>query len=241
MTVRIGINGFGRMGRALVRIAVAEGSPLEVVAVNDLAPPDQLAKLVARDSVYGRFPQEVVLEGSQLTLGPARLQLLAEPEVKLLPWGDLGIDVVVEATGRFTSRDRPPVTSTPARHGWWCPPPAGTPMAPSSWGSTTTSSTRPATSWCPMRRAPRTAWPCWPRSSRTPSAIEDGLMTTVHAYTGDQRLVDAVHKDPRRARAAAINIIPTTTGAARATGTVLPALGGHLDGLALRVPVPDAR
>ena len=106
MSVRIGINGFGRMGRALVRIAVAEGSPLDVVAVNDLAPADQLAKLLARDSVYGRFPQEVVLEGSQLTLGSARVQLLAEPEVKLLPWGDLDLDVVVEATGSSVGSHR---------------------------------------------------------------------------------------------------------------------------------------
>ena len=240
MSVRIGINGFGRMGRALVRIAAAEGSPFQVVAVNDLAPPDQLAKLLARDSVYGRFPQEVVLEGSYLKLGPARIELLDEPEVKLLPWGDLDLDVVVEATGRFTSRD------LAAGH-----LDAGAPRvvvyAPCKDADGTFVMGVNDEAFDPSRHVVVSNASCTTNCLAVLAkvledafGIEDGLMTTVHAYTGDQRLVDSVHKDPRRARGAAMNIIPTSTGAARATGTVLPALSGHLDGLALRVPVPDA-
>jgi glyceraldehyde 3-phosphate dehydrogenase len=240
VSVRIGINGFGRMGRALVRIAAAEGSPFQVVAVNDLAPPDQLAKLLARDSVYGRFPQEVVLEGSYLKLGPARIELLDEPEVKLLPWGDLDLDVVVEATGRFSSRDlaaghldagaRRVVVSAPCKDadGTFVMGVNDEAFDPSRHVVVSNAS---CTTNCLAVLA---------KVLEDAFGIEDGLMTTVHAYTGDQRLVDSVHKDPRRARGAAMNIIPTSTGAARATGTVLPALSGHLDGLALRVPVPDA-
>ena len=240
MSVRIGINGFGRMGRALVRIAAAEATPLEVVAVNDLAAPDQLAKLLARDSVYGRFPGEVKVDGSDLMVGDARIRLLAEPEVKLLPWSELGVDVVVEATGRFTARDMA------ARH-----LDAGAPRvvvsAPSKGADGTFVMGVNDDDFDPACHVVVSNASCTTNCLAVLAkviedtfGIEDGLMTTVHAYTGDQRLVDSLHSDPRRARGAAMNIIPTTTGAARATGTVLPSLSGHLNGLALRVPVPDA-
>ncbi len=228
------------MGRALVRIAATEASPLKVVAVNDLAAPDQLAKLLARDSVYGRFPGEVRVDGSDLMVGDARIRLLAEPEVKLLPWSDLGVDVVVEATGRFTARD------LAAGH-----LDAGAPRvvvsAPSKGADGTFVMGVNDDDFDPARHVVVSNASCTTNCLAVLAkvledtfGIEDGLMTTVHAYTGDQRLVDSLHTDPRRARGAAMNIIPTTTGAARATGTVLPSLNGHLDGLALRVPVPDA-
>ncbi|MGP0029255.1 MAG: type I glyceraldehyde-3-phosphate dehydrogenase [Acidimicrobiales bacterium] len=240
MSVRIGINGFGRMGRALVRIAASDASPLEVVAVNDLAAPDQLVRLIARDSVYGRFPGEVGLDGSDLVLGTSRVHLLDQPEVKLLPWNTLDVDVVVEATGRFTARDQAAAHLD-----------AGAPRvvvsAPCKGADGTFVMGVNDDDFDPARHVVVSNASCTTNCLAVLAkvlgdafGIEDGLMTTVHAYTGDQRLVDSLHKDPRRARAAALNIIPTTTGAARATGTVLPSLDGHLDGLALRVPVPDA-
>ena len=239
MTVRVGVNGFGRMGRALLRMAQT-ADDFEIVAVNDLAPPGQLAKLLRRDSVYGRFPTDVEVDGTDLVLGDHRVGLLAEPEVKALPWGALGVDVVVEATGRFTARDQA------AGH-----LDAGAPRvvvsAPSKGADGTFVMGINDDGFDPALHLVVSNASC---TTNCLSAlvkvlddafgIEDGLMTTVHAYTGDQRLVDSLHKDPRRARAAAVNIVPTTTGAARATGQVVPSVDGHLDGLALRVPVPDA-
>ena len=200
----------------------------------------QLAKLLRRDSVYGRFPTDVEVDGTELVLGDHRVGLLAEPEVKALPWGALGVDVVVEATGRFTARDQA------AGH-----LDAGAPRvvvsAPSKGADGTFVMGINDDGFDPALHLVVSNASC---TTNCLSAlvkvlddafgIEDGLMTTVHAYTGDQRLVDSLHKDPRRARAAAVNIVPTTTGAARATGQVVPSVDGHLDGLALRVPVPDA-
>jgi len=227
------------MGRVLLRIA--QGSDdFEIVAVNDLGPPEQLAKLLARDSVYGRFPTAVGVDGPDLVLGDRRVRLLAEPEVKSLPWADLGVDVVVEATGRFTARDKA------AGH-----LDAGAPRvvvsAPSKGADGTFVMGINDDGFDPARHLVVSNASCTTNCLSalvkvldTAFGIEEGLMTTVHAYTGDQRLVDSLHKDPRRARAGAVNIIPTTTGAAKATGQVVPSVDGHLDGLALRVPVPDA-
>jgi len=228
------------MGRALVRIAATEASPLEVVAVNDLAAPAQLAKLLARDSVYGPFPGDVSVDGSDMLLGSSRIHLLAEPDVKLLPWSAMEVDVVVEATGRFTAR-------ADARAHLDAGAPRVVVSAPSKGADATfvmginDDEFDPATHIVVSNASCTTN--CLAVLAKVLDdafGIEDGLMTTVHAYTGDQRLVDSLHKDPRRARAAALNIIPTTTGAARTTGVVLPSLRGHLDGLSLRVPVPDA-
>ncbi|MGB7051427.1 MAG: type I glyceraldehyde-3-phosphate dehydrogenase [Acidimicrobiales bacterium] len=240
MTIRVGINGFGRMGRALLRIGAEQPTTLEVVAVNDLGSPQQLARLLARDSIYGRFPEAVRVEGSDLAIGSKRVRLLAEPEVKSLPWDDLAVDVVVEATGRFTSRDQA------AGH-----LDAGAPRvvvsAPAKGADGTFVMGVNDQEFDPDRHVVVSNASCTTNCLAVLAkvlvdafGIEDGLMTTVHAYTGDQRLVDSLHKDPRRARAAAVNIVPTTTGAARATGQVVASLAGHLDGLALRVPIPDA-
>lgn len=238
MAVRVGINGFGRTGRALLRAArLQEG--LEVVAVNDLAPPEALARLLRHDSVFGRFGEQVTVVGTEMLIAQDRIVMLAEAQVKALPWAELGVDVVVEATGRFTAREQA------AQH-----LDAGAPRvvvsAPSKGADATFVMGVNDDSFEPRRHMVVSNASCTtnclvPMVKVLDDAfgVERGFMTTVHAYTGDQRLVDSVHKDARRARAAAMNIVPTTTGAARATGEVLPHLAGKLDGIALRVPVPD--
>ena len=239
MTVRVAVNGFGRMGRALVRIARRPDSGIQVVAVNDLAPPESLARLLARDSVYGRLDGEVSCVGDVLVVDGSRIKVLAEPEVKALPWDDLGVDVVVEATGRFTARAKAAAHLD-----------AGAPRvvvsAPSEGADGTFVMGVNDEEFDPARHVVVSNASCTtnclaPMAKVLDDAfgIEQGVMTTVHAYTGDQRLVDSVHKDARRSRAAAQNIVPTTTGAAKALGLVLPGLAGKLDGISLRVPVVD--
>ncbi|HUY23501.1 MAG TPA: type I glyceraldehyde-3-phosphate dehydrogenase [Acidimicrobiales bacterium] len=239
MAVRIGINGFGRTGRALLRAARRPELGLEVVAVNDLGPPEALVRLLARDSVFGKLEVPVTLDDGVMVVGGHRVRLLAEPEVKSLPWKELDVDVVVESTGRFTARDKA------AGH-----LDAGAPRvvvsAPSKGADGTFVMGVNDHEFDPARHVVVSNASCTTNCLAVLAkvlddafGIDEGFMTTVHAYTGDQNVVDGVHKDARRARAAAINIIPTTTGAARATGLVLPALEGRLDGFALRVPVPD--
>ncbi|MGA8681800.1 MAG: type I glyceraldehyde-3-phosphate dehydrogenase [Acidimicrobiales bacterium] len=239
MVVRVAVNGFGRTGRAFFRVASTAELELEVVAVNDLASPEALARLLARDSVFGRLGLPVTVAGDDMVVGQNCVRMLKEPEVKALPWADLGIDVVVEATGRYTTRE------AAAAH-----LDAGAPRvvvsAPSKGADATfvmgvNDATFDPAAHVVVSNASCTTNCLAPMVKVLDDAfgVEQGFMTTIHAYTGDQRLVDAVHKDPRRARAAALNIVPTTTGAARAVGEVLPHLAGHLDGLALRVPVAD--
>jgi len=239
MAVRIGINGFGRTGRALLRAARRPELGLDVVAVNDLGPPAALVRLLARDSVFGRMDVPVALDGDAMVVGDRRVRLLAEPEVKSLPWDELDVDVVVESTGRFTAREKAAAHLD-----------AGAPRvvvsAPSKGADGTFVMGVNDHEFDPARHVVVSNASCTTNCLAVLAkvlddafGIEEGFMTTVHAYTGDQNVVDGVHKDARRARAAAINIIPTTTGAARATGLVLPALEGRLDGFALRVPVPD--
>ena len=239
MTIRIGINGFGRTGRALLRAAFQRDLGLNVVAVNDLAAPAALARLLSRDSVYGRYGEPVSVEGAEMTVGQNRITMLSEPEVKALPWRDLGVDVAVESTGRFSARD---LAAGHLEAG------ASTVVvsAPSKGADATFVMGVNDDIYDPERHVVVSNASCTtnclvPMVKVLDDAfgVESGFMTTVHAYTGDQRLVDSVHKDPRRARAAAVNIVPTTTGAARSAGEVLPHLAGRLDGIALRVPVPD--
>ncbi|HTT86038.1 MAG TPA: type I glyceraldehyde-3-phosphate dehydrogenase [Acidimicrobiales bacterium] len=239
MPVRAAINGFGRTGRALLRACGRRELGLEVVAINDLAPPEVLSRLFARDSVFGRYPEAVTAVDGEMRVGDRRIKMLAEPDVATLPWKELEVDVVVECTGRFTSREK-----AAAHLG------AGAPRvvvsAPSKGADITVVMGVNDHAFDPSRHYVVSNASCTtnclvPMAKVLDDAfgIEHGFMTTVHAYTGDQRLVDAVHSDARRARAAAVNIVPTTTGAARATGEVLPHLSGRLDGIALRVPVPD--
>ena len=239
MTVRLAINGFGRTGRSLLRAVLTLHPELEVVAINDLGAPPALARLFARDSVHGQFPESVIIDGDVMIVGDRRITMLAQAQAKELPWRELGIDVVVESTGKYTKREKATEHLVAGATRVVISAPAQDPDATLVMGINEDTfdprkhfiiSNASCTTNClaPLVKVLDDAF-----------GIEDGFMTTVHAYTDDQSLVDALHKDPRRARGAAINIVPTTTGAARATGLVLPSLAGHLDGLALRVPIPD--
>ena len=240
MTVRVATNGFGRTGRSFLRAAIALHPELEVVAINDLGAAAALARLFARDSVHGRYLEPVYVEGEFMFVGSRQIRMLAEPSAKALPWSDLGIDVVAESTGRYTKREKAAEHLEAGARRVLISAPAQDPDATFVIGVNEDQfdqrrhfiiSNASCTTNClaPLAKVLDDAF-----------GLEDGFMTTVHAYTDDQNLVDALHKDPRRARGAAVNIVPTTTGAAKATGLVLPSVTGHLDGLALRVPVPDA-
>ncbi len=239
MTIRVGINGFGRIGRNFFRAAKKAGADIDFVAVNDLGSVDTMAHLLKYDSVLGRFDGEVQAGDDGIKVDGDTLKVLAVRDPKELPWGDLGVDVVVESTGFFTDRDKAAAHLD-----------AGAPYvivsAPSSGADATfvvgvndgtfdpaahkVVSNASCTTNCfvPMIKVLDDAF-----------GVERGLMTTIHAYTGDQSLVDGPHSDLRRARAAAINIVPASSGAARATKLVLESMDGKLDGQALRVPVAD--
>lgn len=239
MTVRVGINGFGRIGRNYLRAVRRAGADIEVVAVNDLTSADTLAHLLRYDSTHGRFEAQVAVEDGDLVVDGRHVRVLAERDPKSLPWHDLGVEVVIESTGRFTTRAgaaghldggaqrvivSAPATEVdatfvvgvnddqydPERH-----------VVVSNASCTTNC-------FVPMVKVLDDAF-----------GVENGLMTTVHAFTNDQNLLDLPHKDLRRARAATVNIVPSSTGAARATGLVLQSMRGRLDGASLRVPVPD--
>jgi glyceraldehyde 3-phosphate dehydrogenase len=238
VTVRVGINGFGRIGRNFYRAAAASGADIEIVAVNDLTTPETLAHLLKYDSILGTFPEEVSGVGDGIKVGGATLKVLAERDPGNLPWGDLGVDVVVESTGFFTKADdaRKHVDAGGAKKVVISAPATGDDLTIVMGvnddlydGSQTIISNASCTTNClaPLAKVLNDAF-----------GIERGLMTTIHAYTADQNLQDGPHKDLRRARAAALNMVPTSTGAAKAIGLVLPELKGKLDGYAIRVPVP---
>ena len=238
MTVRVGINGFGRIGRNFLRAVLATGADVEVVGVNDLTSPDTLAHLLRYDSTQGRLPAPVDVEGSDLLVGDRHIRVLAERDPALLPWAELEAEVVLESTGLFTSRDQAAVHLGETVKRVIISAPSGDADATFVIGVNDEEfdpvhhhvvSNASCTTNCfvPMVKVIDDAF-----------EIVSGLMTTVHAYTNDQNLLDLPHKDLRRARAAATNIVPASTGAARATGLVLAAMKGRLDGTALRVPVP---
>jgi glyceraldehyde 3-phosphate dehydrogenase len=238
VTIRVGINGFGRIGRNFLRAAREQGENIEVVAVNDLTDPEALVHLFKYDSIMGRFPGEVTLNGDTMSVDGHEVKFLAEPDPAKLPWGELGVDVVVESTGRFTNGSKAKahldggakkvVLSAPGKEidGTFVP---GVNLDTYDAASMNIVSAASCTTNClaPMAKVLNDAF-----------GIERGLMTTIHAYTADQNLQDGPHSDLRRARAAALNMVPTTTGAAAAVGLVLPELKGKLDGFAVRVPVP---
>ncbi len=239
MSVRVAINGFGRTGRSLLRAAMKSPHDIEVAAVNDLGDPEALARLLARDSVHGHFPEPVTLEHDKMVVGAMAVTMLMEPNPDALPWRELGIDVVIECTGRLTSRDKAAAHLQAGARRVIISAPAKGVDATFVVGVN-------EDSFDPERDFVVSNASCTTNCLAVLAKVlddafgmEEGFMTTVHAYTDDQHLVDALHKDPRRARGGAINIIPTTTGAARATGLVLPDVAGRLDGLSLRVPVPD--
>jgi glyceraldehyde 3-phosphate dehydrogenase len=238
MAVRVGINGFGRIGRNVFRAAAAVDADIEWVAVNDLTDASTLAQLLRYDSTLGRYPGTVEVDGSDLVVDGRKLVVLAERDPAALPWGELGADVVIESTGFFTDRDKAAkhleggatkvVISAPAS-GEDITVVLGVNFDRYDPASHHVISNASCTTNClaPMAKV-----------LNDTVGIRHGLMTTIHAYTGDQNLLDAPHKDLRRARAAAINLIPTSTGAAKAIGLVLPELAGKLDGVAVRAPVP---
>jgi glyceraldehyde 3-phosphate dehydrogenase len=234
----VGINGFGRIGRGFVRAALEQGADVEIVAVNDLTSPETNAHLLRYDSTQGRLGVEVSVEDDSFVVGGRRIQVLSERDPADLPWADLGVDVVVESTGRFTKRDdaavhlaagaRKVVISAPASgaDGTFVVGVNDDQYDPATQDVVSNAS---CTTNCfvPMVKVLDDTF-----------GVTSGLMTTVHAYTNDQNLLDLAHSDLRRARAAAINIVPSSTGAARATGLVLQSMQGRLDGTSLRVPVP---
>jgi len=233
--MRVGINGFGRIGRQVFRILHERG--VEVALVNDLTDNRTLAHLLKYDSNYGRFPGEVSYDDEHIIVDSKKIKATAEPDPEKLPWGELGVDVVVEATGRFTKREGAEKHLKAGAKKVIITAPAKDPditvvigvnhqdLKPEhkiiSNASCTTNSLAPVMKVLDER-----------------FGVERALMTTVHSYTNDQRILDLPHKDLRRARAAAVNIIPTTTGAAIATTLVLPSLKGKFDGMSLRVPTP---
>ncbi|MBA2414610.1 MAG: type I glyceraldehyde-3-phosphate dehydrogenase [Geodermatophilaceae bacterium] len=238
MTVRVGINGFGRIGRNFWRAAQASGQDIEIVAANDLGDVKTMAHLLRYDSVLGRLPNTVAVTDGGIEIDGKLLEILAEREPGDLPWGDLGVDVVIESTGFFTDADkaRAHVDKGGAKKVIISAPAKGEDLTVVPGvnddkydGSQTVISNASCTTNClaPLAKVLHDTF-----------EIRSGLMTTIHAYTQDQNLQDAPHSDLRRARAAAINVVPTSTGAARAIGLVLPELQGKLDGYALRVPVP---
>ncbi|MDO3646765.1 type I glyceraldehyde-3-phosphate dehydrogenase [Nocardia mangyaensis] len=242
MTVRVGINGFGRIGRNFFRAVEAlkavGKTDIEIVAVNDLTDINTLATLLKYDSILGRLPQDVSVDGDTIVVGEQRIKALAIKEgPSALPWGDLGVDVVVESTGIFTDAAKAKGhLAAGAKKVIISAPASGEDITivmgvndDKYDGSQNIISNASCTTNClgPIAKVLNDAF-----------GIEQGLMTTIHAYTQDQNLQDAPHKDLRRARAAALNIVPTGTGAAKAIGLVLPELQGKLDGYALRVPVP---
>lgn len=239
MTVHVGINGFGRIGRGFLRAMRAQGpQDFRVVAINDLTDTKTLAHLLKYDSVYGRFDAEVLAGDHSLEVDGEAIKILAERDPAALPWGDLGVDVVVESTGFFTNAQdaakhraggaKKVIISAPAKDeditivlG------VNEDQYDPSRDHIISNASCTTNCLAPMAKAIDDAF-----------GIERGLMTTIHAYTNDQNVLDFPHKDLRRARAAAINMIPTSTGAAKAIGLVMPSMKGKLDGYAMRVPVP---
>lgn len=239
MSVKIGINGFGRIGRNFFRAALAKGSDLEIVAVNDLTDNKALAHLLKYDSITGRLDATVELDGDRIVVNGKPIIVLEERDPANLPWGELGVDVVIESTGRFTkSEDARKHITAGAKKVIVSAPASGSDVATLVLG-VNENTYDPATHDIISNASCTTN--CLAPLAKVlldTFGIERGLMTTVHAYTADQNLQDGPHSDLRRARAAAVNIIPTSTGAAKALGLVIPELVGKLDGYALRVPVP---
>ncbi len=239
MTTRIGINGFGRIGRNFFRALRAKGADLEVVAMNDLGDAETMAHLLKYDSVFGRFDGEVKVTDGGFSIDGKDIKLLSERDPGSLPWGDYGVDIVIESTGFFTKREgaakhldggaKKVIISAPAKDEDITIV-MGVNHEDYDGGKHQIISNASCTTNCvvPLAKVLQDNW-----------GIEKGFMTTCHAYTNDQNTLDLARDDLRRARAAAINIIPTTTGAAKAASLAMPELKGKLDGLALRVPVPD--
>ena len=238
MTVKIGINGFGRIGRNIFRQAL-NNDGVEVVAINDLTDAKMLAHLLEFDSVHGKLAEEITVDGDDIVIGGKKMHVYSEQDPKNIPWSDHGVEVVVESTGRFTKREdankhieagaKKVIISAPASDEDFTVV-MGVNESEYDPDNHHIISNASCTTNClaPFAKVLHDSF-----------GIKRGLMTTIHAYTNDQQILDLPHKDYRRARAAAVNMIPTSTGAAKAVGKVLPELNGKLNGMAVRVPVPD--
>jgi glyceraldehyde 3-phosphate dehydrogenase len=238
MAVKVGINGFGRIGRNVFRAAHAAGADIEFVAVNDLTDPGTLAHLLKYDSILGRFPGEVEAGTDSISVDGKELKVLSERDPAALPWADLGADVVIESTGFFTARDDAAKHLSAGARKVIISAPAKDPDVTVALGvNFDTAYDRDSHDIISNASCTTNCLAPLAKVLNDEFGIEQGLMTTIHAYTSDQRLQDMPHKDLRRARAAAVNLIPTTTGAAKAVGLVLPELNGKLNGLAIRAPV----
>jgi glyceraldehyde 3-phosphate dehydrogenase len=241
MAIRVAINGFGRIGRCVTRLATAEqSSDVELVAINDLTDDSTLAHLLRYDSVHRKFPGEVATEDGHLVINGNKVKSLEEPDPKKLPWKDLEVDVVLECTGRFVKRDlaaqhleagaKKVILSAPAKgeiDATMCIK-INTHIYDADKHHVISNASCTTNCLAPVAKVLQESF-----------GIENGLMTTVHSYTANQAVLDMPHKDLRRARACAVNMIPTTTGAAKAIGLVMPELAGKLDGMAIRVPTPN--
>src|SRR5690606_1325870 len=238
MTIRVGINGFGRIGRNFFRAAKQSGADIDFVAVNDLGSVDTMAHLLQYDSVLGRFDKKVEITDDGISVDGDVLKVLAVRNPAELPWGDLGVDIVVESTGLFTDREKAAAHLEAGASRVIVSAPAS--GADATFVVGVNDDTYDPAAHKVISNASCTTNCFVPMVKVLDDAfgVEQGFMTTIHAYTGDQMLVDGPHKDLRRARAAAVNIVPTSTGAARATSLVLEAMKGKLDGTSLRVPVP---
>src|SRR5437762_5295097 len=239
MAIRVAINGFGRIGRNVLRaIYEAERNDIEVVAINDLGPVETNAHLLRYDSVHGRFPGTVTVDGDSISLGNGKIKVTAVRDPNTLPWKDLGIDIALECTGIFTAKDKASAHLTAGAKRVLVSAPADGADLTVVYG---VNHDRLKREHLVVSNASCTTNCLAPVAKVLNDAvgIDKGFMTTIHAYTNDQPSLDQVHKDLYRARAAAINMIPTSTGPARAVGLVLPALAGKLDGVAIRVPTPN--
>jgi glyceraldehyde 3-phosphate dehydrogenase len=239
MSIRVGINGFGRIGRNVLRaIAEAGRKDIEVVGINDLGPVETNAHLLRYDSVHGRFPGEVTVKGDTLSVGNGAIKVTAERDPSKLPWKDLGVDVALECTGIFTSKDKASAHLTAGARRVLVSAPADGVDLTVVYGVNHDKLTKEhrvvSNASCTTNCLAPVA-----KVLNDAVGIDKGFMTTIHSYTGDQPTLDTLHKDLYRARAAALNMIPTSTGAAKAVGLVLPELNGKLDGVAIRVPTPN--
>jgi glyceraldehyde 3-phosphate dehydrogenase len=239
MSIRVGINGFGRIGRNVLRAIIESGrTDIEVVGINDLAPVETNAHLLRYDSVHGRFPGEVKVEGDSISCGNGKIKVSAIKDPAQLPWKDLGVDIALECTGIFTSKDKASLHLNAGAKRVLVSAPADGVDLTVVYGVNHDKLTRDhkvvSNASCTTNCLAPVA-----KVLNDAIGIDKGFMTTIHSYTNDQPSLDQVHKDLYRARAAALSMIPTSTGAAKAVGLVLPELNGKLDGVAIRVPTPN--
>jgi glyceraldehyde 3-phosphate dehydrogenase len=239
MSVRVAINGFGRIGRLVLRSIIEHGrTDIEVVAINDLGPADMNAHLLRFDSVHGRFPASVSVEGDTIVINGKSIRVTAIKDPASLPWAELNVDIAMECTGLFTQREKAAAHLTAGAKRVLISAPGEKADKTIVYGVNHTSLTAADVIVSNASCTTNCLAPLVQVLNNV-VGIDKGFMTTIHSYTGDQPTLDTMHKDPYRARAAALSMIPTTTGAAKAVGLVLPELAGRLDGVAIRVPTPN--